>query len=123
MCKGLVENQHAVGLGHPDHVHSAAVPAGPLKLQVPPARLHQALCSFYAQSCSPMPAPQPRVQKRTEKTTPFSVNFDDKPSITPGCPDLTQSSQCWGQVCTSSVAGSNDVLGLISEDMLSRNCG
>lgn len=49
VCKGLVQNQHAVGLGHPDHVHSAAVPAWPLKLQVPPTRLHQALCCLYTQ--------------------------------------------------------------------------
>ncbi len=56
ICKCLVENQHAVGLGHSDHVHSAAVPAGPLKLQVPSTCLHQALGSFYAQPCCAMPA-------------------------------------------------------------------
>lgn len=54
--KGLVEDQHAVGLGHPDHVHSAAVPPWALKVQVTPTRLHQILCSLYAQPAGSMPA-------------------------------------------------------------------
>lgn len=54
--KGLVEDQHAVGLGHPDHVHSAAVPPWALKVQVTPTRLHQVLCSLYTQPGRSMPA-------------------------------------------------------------------
>ena len=45
-----------MSLGHTDHVHSAAVPARALKVQVPPTRLHQVLCSLYAQPGGPMPA-------------------------------------------------------------------
>lgn len=54
--KGLVEDKHAVGLGHPDHVHSAAVPPRALKVQVTPTRLHQVLGSLYAQPSRSMPA-------------------------------------------------------------------
>lgn len=51
-----MQHKHAVGLGNPDHVHSAAVPAWALELQVPSARLHQVLSSLYAQPNGSMPA-------------------------------------------------------------------
>lgn len=53
--KGLVQDQLAVSLGNADHIHSAAVPARALKLQVSSTRLHQILCSFNTQPCGSVP--------------------------------------------------------------------
>ena len=60
--KGLVQHEHAMCLGHPDHVHCAAIPPRPLKLQIPSTGLHQALGSLYTQPGCSVPEGSPKVQ-------------------------------------------------------------
>ena len=58
-----MEDKHAVGLSYTDHVDSAAIPARPLKVQIPSTRFHQILCSLYTQPGRPVPATTATIDK------------------------------------------------------------